>query len=70
MTRALALLVLLVPSQAFAQTYPKAAKADAAVNVKRVATPRIDDYFAEPTQSLDLLRSTLEIKTTWHPVGW
>jgi acyl-CoA reductase-like NAD-dependent aldehyde dehydrogenase len=47
-----------------------AAKADAAVNVKRVAAPRIEDYFAEPSQSLDLLRSTLEIKTTWHPVGW
>ena len=38
--------------------------------LREVATPRIDDYFAEPTQSLDLLRSTLEIKTTWHPVGW
>jgi acyl-CoA reductase-like NAD-dependent aldehyde dehydrogenase len=47
-----------------------AAKADAAVNVKRVATPKVDDYFAEPSRSLDLLRSTLEIKTTWHPVGW
>ena len=47
-----------------------AAKADAAVNVKRVSAPAIDDYFAEAAQGLEPIRATLEIKTTWHPVGW
>jgi len=43
---------------------------DAAVNVKRTATYAIDDYLAEAAQGLDFLRPFLEIKTTWHPVGW
>jgi hypothetical protein len=47
-----------------------AAKADAAVNVKRVSSPAVDDYFADAAQGLDPIRATLEIKTTWHPVGW
>ena len=46
------------------------AKADAAVNVKRVSAPAVADYFADEAQGLDPIRATLEIKTTWHPVGW
>jgi acyl-CoA reductase-like NAD-dependent aldehyde dehydrogenase len=47
-----------------------AARQDAAVNVKRVASPPVADWFAADAQGLDFLRATLEIKTTWHPVGW
>ena len=47
-----------------------AARQDAAVNVKRTPRGAVADYFADPAQSLDLIRSFLEIKTTWHPVGW
>ena len=47
-----------------------AARQDAAVNVKRVSVPAIADYFADSAQGLEAIRATLEIKTTWHPVGW
>lgn len=47
-----------------------AARQDAAVNVKRTPTTAIADYFADAAQNLDLIRAFLEIKTTWHPVGW
>ena len=47
-----------------------AVKQDAAVNVKRVSVPKVDDYFADAAQGLEAIRATLEIKTTWHPVGW
>ena len=43
---------------------------DAAVNVKRTTTYAIDDYLAESAQGLEFLKPFLEIKTTWHPVGW
>lgn len=47
-----------------------AARQDAAVNVKRTPRIVIADYFADAAQNLDLIRAFLEIKTTWHPVGW
>ncbi|MEO8276613.1 MAG: aldehyde dehydrogenase family protein [Thermoanaerobaculia bacterium] len=47
-----------------------AARQDAAVNVKRVATYAFEDYDAERVERIDLIRSFIEIKTTWHPVGW
>ncbi len=47
-----------------------AARQDAAVNVKRVATYAFDDYAADSAQGLALIRDFVEIKTTWHPVGW
>ncbi len=47
-----------------------AARQDAAVNVKRVATYAVDDYAADSAQGLALIRDFVEIKTTWHPVGW
>lgn len=47
-----------------------AARQDAAVNVKRVSAPVVGDYFGDAAQGLDPIRATLEIKTTWHPVGW
>lgn len=43
---------------------------DAAVNVKRTATYALADYEADTAQGLDFLRPLLEIKTTWHPIGW
>ncbi len=43
---------------------------DAAVNVKRTTTYAIDDYLADSAQGLEFLKPFLEIKTTWHPVGW
>lgn len=46
------------------------ARRDAAVNVKRVAAPAVADYFGEAAQGLDWIRAFVEIKTTWHPVGW
>jgi len=42
---------------------------DAAVNVKRVKSYRIADYFADDAQGLDFIESFTEIKTTWHPIG-
>jgi acyl-CoA reductase-like NAD-dependent aldehyde dehydrogenase len=47
----------------------KAIQADAAVNVKRVKSYRIADYFADDAQGLDFIESFTEIKTTWHPIG-
>jgi acyl-CoA reductase-like NAD-dependent aldehyde dehydrogenase len=47
-----------------------AALQDAAVNVKRTKSYAFADYFADTAQGLDLLTPFLEIKTTWHPVGW
>ena len=43
---------------------------DAAVNVKRTKLYAIPDYAADSAQGLDFLKPFLEIKTTWHPVGW
>jgi acyl-CoA reductase-like NAD-dependent aldehyde dehydrogenase len=43
---------------------------DAAVNVKRVHSHRFADYTAPAAQGLDLIGEFVEIKTTWHPVGW
>jgi acyl-CoA reductase-like NAD-dependent aldehyde dehydrogenase len=43
---------------------------DAAVNVKRAKRYAIADYFAAEAQGLEFLKPSLEIKTTWHPVGW
>ena len=43
---------------------------DAAVNVKRTKSYAIADYFADEAQGLEFLKPSLEIKTTWHPVGW
>jgi acyl-CoA reductase-like NAD-dependent aldehyde dehydrogenase len=43
---------------------------DAAVNVKRAKRYAIADYFATEAQGLEFLKPSLEIKTTWHPVGW
>lgn len=47
----------------------KAIQADAAVNVKRVKTYRIADYFADAAQGLDFIEAFTETKTTWHPIG-
>jgi acyl-CoA reductase-like NAD-dependent aldehyde dehydrogenase len=47
----------------------KAMAADAAVNVKRLKSYRIADYFADDAQGLDFIESFTEIKTTWHPIG-
>jgi acyl-CoA reductase-like NAD-dependent aldehyde dehydrogenase len=47
-----------------------AALQDAAVNVKRAQAYAIDDYFADASQGLEPIQATVEIKTTWHPVGW
>jgi acyl-CoA reductase-like NAD-dependent aldehyde dehydrogenase len=47
----------------------KAMSADGAVNVKRVKSYRIGDYFADDAQGLDFIESFTEIKTTWHPIG-
>lgn len=47
-----------------------AALQDAAVNVKRTKSYAIEEYAAESAQGLELLKPFLEIKTTWHPVGW
>jgi len=46
------------------------AREDAAVNVKRVVAGGAADLAAESAQGLDRIRSFVEIKTTWHPVGW
>ena len=43
---------------------------DAAVNVKRTDTHAVGDYFADAAEGLRFLSPFLEIKTTWHPVGW
>lgn len=43
---------------------------DAAVNVKRVRGYRLPDYAAPAAQGLDFISDFVEIKTTWHPVGW
>lgn len=47
-----------------------AALQDAAVNVKRTKTYAVADYAVDSAQGLDWLQPWLEIKTTWHPVGW
>jgi acyl-CoA reductase-like NAD-dependent aldehyde dehydrogenase len=47
----------------------KSIAADAAVNVKRVKSYRIADYFDENAQGLDFIEAFTEIKTTWHPIG-
>jgi acyl-CoA reductase-like NAD-dependent aldehyde dehydrogenase len=43
---------------------------DAAVNVKRTKTWHLPDYHAPEAQGLPFISTTVEIKTTWHPVGW
>jgi acyl-CoA reductase-like NAD-dependent aldehyde dehydrogenase len=43
---------------------------DAAVNVKRTTTYALPDYHSPEAQGLEFLKPFLEIKTTWHPVGW
>jgi acyl-CoA reductase-like NAD-dependent aldehyde dehydrogenase len=47
-----------------------AALQDAAVNVKRTRTYAVPDYHAPTAQGLDWIQPFVEIKTTWHPVGW
>jgi acyl-CoA reductase-like NAD-dependent aldehyde dehydrogenase len=47
-----------------------AALQDAAVNVKRATSYDVADYLADAAQGLDWIRPWLEIKTTWHPMGW
>ena len=47
-----------------------AARQDAAVNVKRVAHYGLSDYSEIQGEGLDLIRTFVETKTTWHPVGW
>lgn len=50
----------------------KALALGAAESVKRVhffKTETPPDWFAESSQSLDAIRHTLELKTTWHPIG-
>lgn len=42
---------------------------DAAVNVKRVKSYKIADYFSETAQGLDFIEAFTETKTTWHPIG-
>lgn len=48
----------------------RSARQDAAVNVKRTPEVAIADYAAPEAQGLKLIRDFVEIKTTWHPVGW
>ena len=55
---------------ALAKDLATAALQDAAVNVKRTKTYAIPDYYADTAQGLEWLKPFLEIKTTWHPVGW
>jgi acyl-CoA reductase-like NAD-dependent aldehyde dehydrogenase len=47
-----------------------AAAQDAAVNVKRCKRYGTSDYAADGAQGLEWIRPTVEIKTTWHPIGW
>ncbi len=47
-----------------------AAAQDAAVNVKRSRRYEDTDYASSAAQGLDWIRPTVEIKTTWHPIGW
>jgi acyl-CoA reductase-like NAD-dependent aldehyde dehydrogenase len=47
----------------------KSMAADAAVNVKRVKSYRIADYFSNAAQGLDFIEMFTETKTTWHPIG-
>jgi acyl-CoA reductase-like NAD-dependent aldehyde dehydrogenase len=47
----------------------KSIAADAAVNVKRIKSYRIADYFDEEAQGLDFIEAFTETKTTWHPIG-
>lgn len=47
-----------------------AALQDAAVNVKRAKSYAIDEYGDDSAQGLEFVKAFLEIKTTWHPVGW
>jgi acyl-CoA reductase-like NAD-dependent aldehyde dehydrogenase len=51
------------------KTLSKSIAEDAAVNVKRVKSYAIADYFGEDAQGLDFIESFTEIKTTWHPIG-
>ncbi len=46
------------------------ARRDAAVNVKRTPDVAIADYALPEAQGLKFIRDFVEIKTTWHPVGW
>jgi acyl-CoA reductase-like NAD-dependent aldehyde dehydrogenase len=46
------------------------ARRDAAVNVKRTPAVDVPDYYAPGAQGLGFIRDFVEIKTTWHPVGW
>jgi acyl-CoA reductase-like NAD-dependent aldehyde dehydrogenase len=41
----------------------------AALNVKRVRTDNLSDWFAEKARSPYRIMDFLEIKTTWHPIG-
>jgi len=43
---------------------------DSAVNVKRVRRYSVADYRAAVAQGLEFIADCVEIKTTWHPVGW
>jgi acyl-CoA reductase-like NAD-dependent aldehyde dehydrogenase len=43
---------------------------DAAVNVKRTKAWHLPDYHAPEAQGLAFISADVEIKTTWHPVGW
>ncbi len=50
----------------------KALALGAADSVKRlhlVKTEELPDWYADSAQSLEAVRSTLEFKTTWHPIG-
>jgi acyl-CoA reductase-like NAD-dependent aldehyde dehydrogenase len=47
-----------------------AALQDAAVNVKRTKSYSVEEYASPDAQGLEFLKPFLEIKTTWHPVGW
>ena len=50
----------------------KALALGAADSVKRlhlVKTEELPDWYADTAQSLEAVRSTLEFKTTWHPIG-
>ena len=48
----------------------RSARQDAAVNVKRTPDVAVADYAAPAAQGLDFIRKFVEVKTTWHPVGW
>lgn len=47
----------------------KTIKTNAALNIKRVIIPKIENWLNNQAEDPYLIMSAQEIKTTWHPVG-